>query len=579
MEPRSRWIALLVVCAVMGGLRAQEVSVEDEYLRRLKVYETIQPVGSTPFGERLNLYTGDLTFSQTDVSLEGKGPAITLVRQLASMAESESRLQPYMMGDWVLSIPRIETVVSANLMTGDPGQPGDRWMVISSSDPNRHKRCTYFGRPVASPGFGFNGSVWAGVEMVTEDGQRQTFLKRSAQNTSAPAMTDSLGQPISFPVVTQDNWQVGCLAQTSNGQTGEAFLVVSPGGTKYWFDHLVGERIASLSEPVEGGAKIKYPRMMVTMYVTRVEDRFGNALTYQYNGDRLASITATDGRSISITWRMDARLISSVTVQASDAPVRTWQYSYATVSSFPFYKLGSVTLPDNTSWTFNLNGLGGWPVDVPNNEECAQRIPTGILPGNGSVSTVTAPSGAVGVFTVSGVGHTRSYAPNACMVVFATSSLVRKEISGPGMAASIWTYSYSANPGSASVDPCYSTGTCIATKTVQAVSPTGDMTRYIYSNRWDETEGKLLRVDSFQGSATLMRMETYAYASPTQGPYPYPLGNSFQGSWSNFISSEVWTPMRVQTTSQQGRTFTMTVNAFDARARPVSVTKGSAPSP
>jgi hypothetical protein len=74
MEPRSRWIALLVVCAVMGGLRAQEVSVEDEYLRRLKVYETIQPVGSTPFGERLNLYTGDLTFSQTDVSLEGKDP-------------------------------------------------------------------------------------------------------------------------------------------------------------------------------------------------------------------------------------------------------------------------------------------------------------------------------------------------------------------------------------------------------------------------------------------------------------------------------------------------------------------------
>jgi hypothetical protein len=169
-------------------------------------------VGDTPFGERLNLYTGDLTFSQTDVLLEGTGPTITLVRQLASMAESESRLQPYMMGDWVLSIPRIETVVSANLMTGDPGQPGDRWMVISSSDPNRHKRRTFFGRPVASPGFGFNGSVWAGVEMVTEDGQRQTFLKRSTQNTSAPVMTDSLGQPISFPVVTQDNWQVDCLA-------------------------------------------------------------------------------------------------------------------------------------------------------------------------------------------------------------------------------------------------------------------------------------------------------------------------------------------------------------------------------
>ncbi|MGN6223514.1 hypothetical protein [Pseudoxanthomonas sp.] len=579
MEPRSRWIALLVACAVMGGVRAQEVPTGDEYLRRIKIYQTIQPVGDTPFGERLNLYTGDLTFSQTDISLEGSGPTITLVRQLASMAESESRLQPYMMGDWVLSIPRIETVVSANLMTGDPGQPGDRWMVISSSDPNRHKRCTYFGRPVASPGFGFNGSVWAGVEMVTEDGQRQTFLKRSVQNTSAPVMTDSLGQPIAFPVVTQDNWQIGCLAQTSNGQTGEAFLAVSPSGTKYWFNHLVGERIASLAEPVEGGAKIKYPRMMVTMYVTRIEDRVGNALTYQYNGDRLASITATDGRSVSITWRPDARLISGVTVQASDAPARAWQYSYATVSSFPFFKLATVTLPDNTSWTFNLNGLGGWPLEVPNNEECTQRIPTGLLPGNGLVSTVTAPSGAVGSFTISGVGHTRSYVPNPCQMVFATSALTRKEIAGPGVAPSVWTYSYFANPASFSADACYSAGTCAATKTVQVTSPTGDMTRYTYSNRWNETEGKLMKMESFQGSATLVRTETYTYANPTQGPFPYPLGSSFEGSSSNAVKNEVWTPMREQITTQQGRNFVMTVQSFDGRARPTSVTRSSSPIP
>lgn len=582
MESGLRRMTMLLVCCALetGGVaQAQEVPIEDEYLRRLKAYETIQPVGDTPFGERLNLYTGDLTFSQTDLSLEGQGPTISLVRQLASMAESESRLQPYMMGDWVLSIPRIETVVSANLMTGDPGQPGDRWMVISSSDPNRHKRCSYFGRPVASPGFGFNSSVWAGVEMVTEDGQRQTFLKRSAQNTSAPLMNDAQGQPMAFPIVTQDNWQVGCLAETSNGQSGEGFLVVSPTGTRYWFDHLVGERITSLAEPADGGAKIKYPRMMVTMYVSRVEDRFGNAVTYQYNGDRLVAIAASDDRAVSIAWRTDARLIHSISVQAPGVPVRTWQYSYTAVAGPPLYKLGEVILPDNTKWTFNLQGLGGWPVDVPNNEECQQRIPTGFSTGGGVVSTITGPSGAVGKFTVSGAGHTRSYVPNACMVVFATSALVRKEISGPGLAPSIWTYSYSANPGSAFGDACYSGGTCNATKTVQAVSPTGDMTRYTYSNRWDETEGKLLKVEYFLGGTTPMRVENHVYALSTQGPYPSTLGSSLQGSSFNFVKNEVWSPIREQTTVQQGTSFTMKVNAFDVRARPTSVTKSSAPSP
>lgn len=98
MESGLRRMTMLLVCCALetGGMaHAQEVPIGDEYLRRLKAYETIQPVGDTPFGEHLNLYTGDLTFSQTDLSLEGQGPTISLVRQLASMAESESRLQPH----------------------------------------------------------------------------------------------------------------------------------------------------------------------------------------------------------------------------------------------------------------------------------------------------------------------------------------------------------------------------------------------------------------------------------------------------------------------------------------------------
>lgn len=128
MDSRSRRIALLVLCAVMGIIKAQEVPVEDEYLRRLNVYETIQSVGDAPFGERLNLNTGDLIFSLTDVPLLGNGPAIALVRPFTTSAEE--RLRPRALWDWLLPIPRMEAVVGANPMSGGPGQPGDRWITF-----------------------------------------------------------------------------------------------------------------------------------------------------------------------------------------------------------------------------------------------------------------------------------------------------------------------------------------------------------------------------------------------------------------------------------------------------------------
>lgn len=94
MDSRSRRIALLVLCAVMGIIKAQEIPVEDEYLRRLNVYETIQSVGDAPFGERLNLNTGNLIFSQTDVPLLGNGPAIALVRPSTRQRKEKNGCDP-----------------------------------------------------------------------------------------------------------------------------------------------------------------------------------------------------------------------------------------------------------------------------------------------------------------------------------------------------------------------------------------------------------------------------------------------------------------------------------------------------
>lgn len=140
-------IALAVVACLLSGLANADVTQADEYMKRLKIYQTVQPAGDTPFGEQVNLYTGELTFRQADISLEGTGPTISLVRTTLSAQTSDGVQRPAEMGSWQLSIPRIETMTGAPLQAQPLGPPGQNWVVGPANDPQRYARCTKFNRP------------------------------------------------------------------------------------------------------------------------------------------------------------------------------------------------------------------------------------------------------------------------------------------------------------------------------------------------------------------------------------------------------------------------------------------------
>ena len=74
--------ALLTLCAGHATLAWADVTPEEEYTKRINIYRTVQPLGQSPFGENINLYTGEATFSQTDIKLEGVGPPIIISREL-----------------------------------------------------------------------------------------------------------------------------------------------------------------------------------------------------------------------------------------------------------------------------------------------------------------------------------------------------------------------------------------------------------------------------------------------------------------------------------------------------------------
>lgn len=572
------FVAIVLGCCLIPTLSHAQ-SDPAEYNRRLKAYQTITPGGDTPFGEQINAYTGELSFMQTDVVVEGQGPSIVLARTTRT-SQQDKGWWSAALGNWDISIPRIETL--ANSTNTNSSSPGELWVNKSTS------RCTAYGKPVSADFW------WHGVELVTEHGDRKLLLKRTAENTFQPAMTDANGQPMVFPVVTIDQWQIGCLPTTANGEVGEAFLAISPDGTKYWLNYLIGSDADPVKEDEAGGLWIQ--RMFVQMLVTRIEDRFGNWLQYQYNAShQLTSITASDGRLVTLTWRSDAPVINTITVHNGSGPVRTWQYQYQLIyiggtSIISGAELTSVVLPDNSSWQFS-GALASIDAPSDSNARLCTRPGSLYLPTGVATGTIVSPTGAVGTFKRKATWHARSYVASTCWhdqvankdfestpPLFASYSLIERSISGPGIQTATWTYSYDASNPSTTHDPCASTNTCPDTAVAYVVGP-NEWTRHTFSNRWGVTEGKEVKTELYQGTSTLLRTDLYTYAQPNQGPWPTRVGYSLLSAGANYAKLEQITPVIEHTVVQQGRAFKRIVNTFDAVARPTKVTRTSLPAP
>jgi hypothetical protein len=240
-------------------------------------------------------------------------------------------------GDWELNLPRITTTVAigGSVQTIQWG-PTARCSQLAAPPTPDH---------IPSNRFSLE-DWWNGFDLVTWDGESQQLLKRSTSNPLTPTMTIPGTSSSSFPIVTQSHWMIGCLPGTSNGQPGEGFFAVSPGGVKYWFDRLVyeDEPWLKISKSSLGGIW-QVARYRASMLVTRMEDRFGNSLvfTYESNSGRLSNITASDNRQIGVQWMSMSIpysspagprwVVSQVKVQPQlGSAARTYSYGYHTVN-------------------------------------------------------------------------------------------------------------------------------------------------------------------------------------------------------------------------------------------------------
>ena len=590
-------VALLVL---PGWCHAQSVSPEDEYKQLIQVDQAVHPLGAHPFGENISLYDGTLSFDVTDISVSGNGPTIQLARVLTPAqgpGYAVNALRPF--GDWDLDIPRIETYAGSPALS----MAGAIWRTSNSAT----ARCTYFNVPPVygptQPGADpwTPNQWWYGYHLMLPGQGSQTLLPRTAQNPLTPTISG-----MSFPIVTKQNWMIGCGVLTDNQTTdpgGEGFVALAPDGTRYTFTHLVYHPMAQVTSPLgtpPGQAALRgvHPnfapenilfRRDALMYVTQIQDRFGNTLTYNYSGDNLTSITASDGRQLTLTYVSGTPLINTVTVQSANAPARTWTYSYDTTTNAALPTLTGVQLPDGSAWSYQLGALQTATIKTDGGDCHSNTLP--LLFSTPATGSITHPSGLTATFTLTPMLHGRSYVPKQCwgdvasngQAIFATLpeyyyqfSLTSEVVSGAGLPTETWTYNYSPANLSWTTDACATAGTCPSTVYTDTTDPEGHVVRSTFSNRFDASEGLLQRTDYFTSSNTspILRSEVNAYANPVGGPWPSAYGIDLQ-SRDNLAQTEELSPLNLKQTIQDGNTYAWQAMAFDAYAQPTDVKRSN----
>lgn len=472
-----------------GGEETHIPSANEAINIGLNSFDSVTPETTDLLGETVDLNNGTLGFSHTDVSLSGNSAIPMSIGRVYK--DSQHSIDRVDFADWAIDIPHIRTTqVIGQRMPGPWG---------------RGTECS------EAPEIGFTS--------VGGEGLFQSSEYFNGVTLHVPGqITEKIlyhGRP-----KTKSNWKIECATNTTLNE-GEMFVVTSTGGLKYTFSQKALIRNGVLENNT--GAISRY---LVIMYVTKVEDRFGNYVNYNYNytnGDFrnkpvLINIQANDGRLIEIERNLSApndRLITGISVNG-----RKWKYQYSFNHTA---SLSSVTRPDGKSWLIDLREFG-WTYDLRNYCGIPNRQP--------KVGSITHPNGAKGIYTTEARLHgrsnvTRVYNPNknidyvkACTQQM---SLVKKELSGPGILSLKWSYSYSENTGSYSdvgVNKNLLTGAIppgvdrYNYKRTTVKAPNGSKTVYYHSRNYKSAfDGRLIVTEHYDkdGVSLLLRnMNTYA---------------------------------------------------------------------
>ncbi|WP_419571477.1 RHS repeat domain-containing protein [Rheinheimera sp.] len=515
------------VSALAAGPDTGTNSLIELALSRVEVKEEVNAETTELFGEQIDLNTGAISLTNTDVSIPGNFPIdVGVSRVYRGTQYSQGQLLQF--ADWQLDIPAITTTVADGtplLNTWTNGKPCSGSLNPGSVD--------YMGY-----GYVTAQQYWGGDFISVPGVGTERLLEPTTTGTGTTRVAK--------------NWRITCQA---NGAS-EAFIATSPQGIRYTFSVLrmvQAEDIQLSVNDKETGSTWTFPvgRFQAFMQVSKIEDRFGNYVNYNFSSpDQLDSISSSDGRSIQFVYEMgvERKRIKSITANG-----KTWQYFYRTSTAQKWIngiyvnpdQLSRVVLPDGREWNYDIDFA---PKEVlkqrhivysfgetqQDDNQCSFSSTGAAITPQIYVSRVTHPNGLRAEFAVQPTIFGRSKVPkqlhsstnriNLYERCFSNYALVRKTLEGKGVGTLNWHYSYSQNPGqytdnSGDFGPAPQGLTGIANiptgltamdlRSTTVVAPDGSKTLHVFNRSY--TYGQDKEVLTYQydtnGSTLLQRTE------------------------------------------------------------------------
>ena len=340
-----------------------DTSFYREVRERLQVQQDLEALDQNLAGEAIDLFTGNVTFTSTDISIPGNSKIpVQITRTLNRSKEVFKQF-----GDWELNLPRI----------------------VGKYNQESHMTCQSPVPPAVPAQFGGGSFVWnsyhKGITLYDGSGYSGRLIPISAV-TNAPF---SLPSGTSF--YTKDHWIIKC--------SGDAYIAYSPSGLKYTFSSLNSVIVESVCQ--NNDDKCMSTRI-VARRVTKIEDRFGNYVNYLYDTNkRLYKISSSDGREVYLNYVRNEKNLNTYRIDSVESNGRLWQYQYReAASTTPL--LSSVVRPDGSAWQYRIYNEGcngpcdSNPVHLPHNYREIKEA-SNYDSGTGSQSyvfSITHPEGA-----------------------------------------------------------------------------------------------------------------------------------------------------------------------------------------
>ncbi|WP_161965992.1 RHS repeat domain-containing protein [Steroidobacter cummioxidans] len=342
-------------------------------------------------GEYLDVRTLTLSWETKELIVPGNGGLDIVV------SRSFGKSPVYgPMGNWELEVPRIHIQTTPHITTRGPQceQPGPPDTIELFDQP-----------PPGQPTVSTPGSFYSGPMVLLMPGERARLLVRKLDSATQ--------YPTDVKYVTADNWIVRCV------NSGAGFEVSSPSGTRYLMQQWTHLKFGDQRYGTFPGYQV--------FGATTVTDVHGNSLTYAYEPsgiqyqNRLASITANDGRAVTFNYYPQSTAPSSRKLQSFTFNGRSWNFYYVACSSgsgrFAWQGncLERVVQPEGLQWSY-LNTSDG-----------------ALIYNGPGMTRVTAPSGASVNYTY------HKPVPDRGNVVHTRS------VTGATIPTSSWTYTKSIN--------------------------------------------------------------------------------------------------------------------------------------